>query len=107
MSFCWKTMSLARPILHHSLKWMEPHLIIIEEIVAVGMDVVGIKGNVLKIFQERISHPTIESEITMKQNNMEMKEVYRINPQKLKKKNVIDVVWKGIGYVPVVRLNIW
>ncbi len=46
---------------------MEPHLIIIEEIMVVGMDVVGIKGDVLKIFQERIPHPTTESGITMKQ----------------------------------------
>ena len=51
-----------------------------------GVDVVGIKGDVLKIFQERIPHPTTESEITMKQNNMEMKKVYRINPQKPMKK---------------------
>ena len=36
-----------------------------------------------------------------------MEEIYRINPQKPMKKNVIGVVWKGIGYVPVVRLNIW
>ncbi len=107
MSFCWKTMSLARLVLHHSLKWMESHLIIIEEIMVVDMDVVGIKENVLKIFQEKISHPTTESGITMKQNNMEMEEVYKINPQKPMKKNVISVVWKGIGYIPAVRLNIW
>ena len=58
----------------------------------VGMNMVGIKGDVLKVFQERIPHPTIESGITMKQNNMEMKEVSRINPQKPMKKNVIGVV---------------
>jgi hypothetical protein len=46
---------------------MEPHLIIIEEIMVVGMNVEGIKGDVLKIFQERIRHPTTESGITMKQ----------------------------------------
>ena len=68
----------------------------------VGMNVVGIKGDVLKIFQERISHPTTESGITMKQNNIEMEEVYRINPPKPMKKNVISVVRKSIGYVPVV-----
>jgi methanogenic corrinoid protein MtbC1 len=71
---------------------MEPHLIIIEEIMVVGMDVVGIKGDVLKIFQERILHATTESGITMKQNNMEIEKVYRINPQKPMKKNVIGVV---------------
>ena len=65
---------------------MESHLIIIEEIMVVDMDVVGIKENVLKIFQERISHPTTESGITMKQNNIEMEEVYRINPQKPRRK---------------------
>ncbi len=56
------------------------------------MDVVGIEGDVLKIFQERIQHPTIESGIIMKQNSMEMKEVYRINPKKPMKKNVIGVI---------------
>jgi hypothetical protein len=61
---------------------MEPHLIIIEELMVVGMDVVGIKGDILKIFQERIPHPTNKSGITMKQCYMEMEEVYRINPQK-------------------------
>jgi hypothetical protein len=71
---------------------MESHLIIIEEIMVVDIDVVGIKENVLKIFQEKISHPTTESGITMKQNNMEMEEVYKINPQKPMKKNVISVV---------------
>ena len=58
----------------------------------VDMDVVGIKENVLKIFQERISHPITESGITMKQNNMEIEEVYKINPKKPMKKNVISVV---------------
>ncbi len=56
------------------------------------MNMVGIKGDVLKIFQERIPHPTTESGITMKQNNMEMKKVSRTNPQKPMKKNVIGVV---------------
>ena len=45
---------------------MESHLIIIEETMVVGMDVVGIKEDVLKIFQKRISHPTTESGITIK-----------------------------------------
>ena len=58
----------------------------------VGMDVIGIKGDVLKIFQERIPHPTTKSGITMKKNNMEMEKLYRINPQKPMKKNVIGVV---------------
>ena len=38
---------------------------------------------------------------------MEMEEVYRINPQKPMKKNVISVVRNGIGHIPVVQLNIW
>jgi hypothetical protein len=50
------------------------------------------QGDVLKIFQERIPHLTIKSGITMKQNNMAMEEVYRINPQKPMKKNVIGLV---------------
>jgi hypothetical protein len=45
---------------------MEPHLIIIVEIMVVGVDIVGIEGDVLKIFQEKIPHPIIESEITTK-----------------------------------------
>ena len=32
----------------------------------VGMDVVGIKGDVLKIFQERIPHSTTENGIKIK-----------------------------------------
>ena len=59
----------------------------------VGIDMVGIKGDILKIFQERIPQPTTESGITIKKkNNMEMEKVYRINPQKPMKKNVIGVV---------------
>jgi hypothetical protein len=71
---------------------MKPHLIIIVEIMVVGVDVVGIEGDVLKIFQERIPHLTTESGIIMKQNNMEMEKVYRINPKKPMKKNVIGVI---------------
>jgi hypothetical protein len=86
---------------------MKPHLIIIEEIIVVAVDMVGNEGDVLKILQERIPHLITEKRITMKQNNMEMDEVYKINPQKPMTKNVIGVVQKGIGHVPVVRLNIW
>ena len=67
-----KTTSLARPALHHSQKWMVPHLIIIEEIMVVGMDVVGkirIKEYVLKIFQKGIPHLTTRSGIIMKHDN--------------------------------------
>ena len=58
------------------------------------MDVVGIKGDVLKIFQERIPHSTTENgiKIIYIYIYMEMEEVYRINPQKPMKKNVISVV---------------
>ena len=72
----------------------------------VGMDMVSNEGDVLKILQERIPHFTTERGITMKQNNMEMDEVYKINPQKPMKKNFLDVVWKGIGNVHDVCLNI-
>ena len=56
------------------------------------MDMVSNEGDVLKILQERIPHFTTERGITMKQNNMEMDEVYKINPQKPMKKNFLDVV---------------
>jgi hypothetical protein len=71
---------------------MEPHLIIIEEIMVMAVDMIGNEGDVLKILQERIPHLTIEMRITMKKKNMEMDEVYKINPQKPMKKNVIGVV---------------
>jgi hypothetical protein len=71
---------------------MELHLIIIEEIIVVVVDMVGNEGDVLKILQERIPHLITEMRITMKQNNMKMDEVYKINPQKPMRKNVIGVV---------------
>ena len=61
----------------------------------VSMDVVGINGDVLKIFQESTPHPTTKSGITMKQNNMEMEEVYKINPQKTMKKKCHRCGMKG------------
>jgi hypothetical protein len=71
---------------------MEPHLIIIEEIMVMAVDMIGNEGDVLKILQERIPHLTIEMRITMKKKNMEMDEVYKINPQKPMKEKVIGVV---------------
>ena len=71
---------------------MELHLIIIEEIIVVAVDMVGNEGDVLKILQERIPHLIIEMRIIMKQNNMKMDEVYKINPQKPMRKNVVGVV---------------
>ncbi len=56
------------------------------------VDMVGNEGDVLKILQERIPHLTTEWGITMKQNNMEMDEIYKISPQKPIKKNVLGVV---------------
>ena len=61
----------------------------------VGVDMVGNKGDVLKILQERIPHLTTKKGITMKQNNMEMDEVYKINPQKPMKKNCLRCGMKG------------
>ena len=57
-----------------------------------AVDMIGNEGDVLKILQERIPHLTTERGITMKQNNMEMEEIYRINTRKPMKKNVISVV---------------
>jgi hypothetical protein len=70
---------------------MEPHLIILEDIMVMGVDIVGNEGDVLKILQKRIPHLTTKRGITMKQNNMRMDEVYKINPQKPMKKNVLSV----------------
>ena len=58
----------------------------------VGVDMVGNEGDVLKILQERIPQLTTERGIAMKQNNMEMDEIYKINPQKPMKKNVLGVI---------------
>ena len=58
----------------------------------VGVDMVGNEGNLLKILQERIPQLTTERGIAMKQNNMEMDDIYKINPQKPMKKNVLGVI---------------
>ena len=58
----------------------------------VGVDMVGNEEDVLKILQERIPHLTAKRGITMKQNNMEMDKVYKLNPHKPRKKNVLDFV---------------
>ena len=58
----------------------------------VGVDIVGNEGDVLKILQKRMPHLTTERGITIKQNNMEMDDVYKINPQKPMKKNVLGVI---------------
>jgi hypothetical protein len=58
---------------------MVPHLIIIEEIMVVDMNVVGtirIEKDVLKIFQERIPHLTTKNGIIMKHNNKKREKVY-------------------------------
>jgi hypothetical protein len=84
---------------------MEPYLIVIKEIMVVGVGVVGIINimwDILKILQKTISHISTRSGIPMKKNNKKMAKVYKINLQK-----AISVVWKVIGHVPVVRLNIW
>ena len=57
-----------------------------------AVDMIGNEGDVLKILQERIPHLTTEMRITIKKNNMEMDEVYKINPQKPMKEKVIGVV---------------
>jgi hypothetical protein len=52
---------------------MEYHLIIIEEIMVVGVDVVGtinIEYDILKTFKKRISHLSTRSGITMKKKNV-------------------------------------
>ena len=58
---------------------MVPHLIIIEGIMVVGVDLVGtirIKEDILKILREEISHLTTRSGIIMKHNNKKRENVY-------------------------------
>jgi hypothetical protein len=57
---------------------MVPHLIIVEEIMVVGMDVVGtirIEEDVLKNFQEEIPHLTTRNGIIMKHNNKKREKI--------------------------------
>ena len=51
-------------------------------------------------------HCTTKSRIILRQNK-KMGSVYKINLLRTMRIIVIDVVWKGIGRVPVVRPNIW
>jgi hypothetical protein len=91
------------------LKQMEPHFMVIKETVVVDVDVVEkiieVKGNVLIILTKEMSLTT-RSGTTLRRNKMKTK-VCRINLQRTMKINVIGVVWKDIGRVLVVRLNIW
>ena len=60
-----------------------------------GVDVVGIiniKGDMLKILQNEISHLTTRSRITMKHNNRKRANVYKINHQKSMKTIFVGVV---------------
>ena len=71
-------------------------------IVGVNVDVVGttnIENVVIIILQKGIKHLTIR--------RIKMARVYRINHQKAMKISVIGVVWKVIGHVLVILLNIW
>jgi len=91
-------------MLPHSLKQMKPHLKNMGEIMIVGVDmyVVGttnIERIVLIILQKGITHLTIK--------RIKMIRVCKINHQRAMKVSVIGVVWKGIGHVLVVCLNIW
>ena len=83
---------------------MKPHLKNMEEIMIVGVnvDMVGttnIESVVIIIIQKGITHLTIR--------RIKMERVYKINHQRAMKISVIGVVWKVIGHVPVVLLNIW
>ena len=56
-----------------------PRLIIVEEIMVMGVDVVGtirIEEDILKVFQEGIPHLTTRSGIIMKHNNKKGENVY-------------------------------
>ena len=71
-------------------------------IVGVNVGVVrttNIESAVIIILQKGITHLTIR--------RIKMARVYRINHQKAMKISVIVVVWKVIGHVPVILLNIW
>ena len=83
---------------------MKPRLKNMEEIMIMGVnvDVVGtttIESAVIIILQKGITHLIIR--------RIKMERVYRKNHQKAMKISVIGVVWKVIGHVPVVLLNIW
>ncbi len=57
---------------------MVPHLIIIEEIMVMGVDVVEkirIEEDVLKIFKEGIPHLTTRNGIIMKHNNKKREKI--------------------------------
>ena len=104
-----KTTSLARPPPRHSLKWIQP-LLIIEEIMVKVVDVVkiiNIEGDVLTIpKKKKKSHLTTRSGIIMKHNNKKREKVYWINLLKPMMNCVIGMAWKDIGHVHVVQPNI-
>ena len=71
-------------------------------IVGVNVAVVGttnIESVVIIILQKGITRLTIK--------RIKMVRVYRINHQRAMRISVISVVWKVIGHVPVILLNIW
>ena len=71
-------------------------------IVGVNVAVVGttnIESVVIIILQKGITQLTIK--------RIKMVRVYRINHQRAMRISVISVVWKVIGHVPVILLNIW
>ena len=83
---------------------MKPHLKNIEEIMIVGVNVAvvgttNIESVVIIILQKGITQLTIK--------RIKMVRVYRINHQRAMRISVISVVWKVIGHVPVILLNIW
>ena len=83
---------------------MKPHLKNIEEIMIVGVNVAvvgttNIESVVIIILQKGITRLTIK--------RIKMVRVYRINHQRAMRISVISVVWKVIGHVPVILLNIW
>jgi hypothetical protein len=67
--------------------------------------IIKVKGNVLIILTKEMLLTT-RSGTTLRRNKMKTK-VYRINLQRTMKINDTSVVWKDIGRVPVVSLNIW
>ena len=111
MSFWWEITSLVQLDLNHSLKWMQyrPKLVELDEdedVIVVVEEIPDTMVLIVIIIRKWKSHCTTRSGIMLRQNK-KMGSVYKINLLRTMRIIVIDVVWKGIGRVPVVRPNIW
>ena len=112
-SFWWEITSLIQLDLNHSLKWMQYRLKLMdvdedEDVVVVVEEILDtmVLMVTIQILRKRKPHCTTRSGIILRQNK-KMRSIYKINLPRTMRIIVIDVVWKGIGHVPVVCPNIW